>query len=907
MHRRRGPAILATAALSLTLLALTGPTSGAAGPATGAFHRVATYPVFQNVPAGVDPAAPTVAEISAVSEDGRTVVYTDALGKRVGLLDITDPAAPKGLGTIELATLGHADDQPTSVAVVGDYALIAIDETGGDFANPRGSLVVVQLSTRQKVRTIDLGGQPDSIAISPDHAYAAIAMENQRDEAATPAGGAKGDLPQAPAGFVQLLDLTSTTAPAAWTVRPVPLDPTTLAAAGLDTPSDPEPEYVTINADNKLALTLQENNGIVVIDVPTGAVEKVFSAGTATVTGVDVTKDGLFNPTGTVTAPREPDSIGWVDATHVATANEGDWKGGTRGWTILDTTTGAPVWDAKSSFENLATSLGMHNNDRAAKKGAEPESLLISTIGGRRRAFVGSERSNFVAVYDLTDPLAPVFEQALPATNGPEGLLAVPARDLLVVSSETDDASVSVRASVGVYAYGDQAPSFPSIVSAEESSGLPIGWGALGALSAAPGNPGALWSASDSAYKDARLYKVDVAGSPAVIDRVIEVRNPDGTLATGLDIEGLHARSGGGFWLASEGATGAQDTLVRVDPRGVVQQQVALPADVAAKVGKWGFEGVTATGSGASEVVYAVLQRPLFSDIASTTPAEGNNARIGRYDVAAGTWSWFAYPLQTTTTAGDWVGLSEITAVDDDTLAVIERDKLNGPAAAVKRVYTVDVPATGGTTTPVALTKKLAIDVLPHLRALRGWTQEKLEGLTVGADGAGLRRHRQRRPQGRHGRDAAAAPRLGRRRVRPGADHDTHDHPHPDADLHPDADDFPDDFPDRFPDHAAADAHPGSGRQGRVEGPGRRQGPGRLPGARRRHPATPRRDRTGPRRPPAVRRGQGPGGRADRGRSQRAHPPGAGRPLQGRGDLPGRRRHAALADGRAGTPALTLR
>ncbi|MDR7252447.1 hypothetical protein J2X46_001423 [Nocardioides sp. BE266] len=740
MQRRRGLAILATAALPLSLLpislvALTGTTSGAVEPGTGAFDRVATYPVFQNVPAGVDPAAATVAEISAVSEDGKTVIYTDALGKRVGFLDITDPAAPRGLGTIELATLGHADDQPTSVAVVGDFALIAIDETGGDFPNPKGSLVIVRISTREKVRTIDLGGQPDSIAISPDKAYAAIAMENQRDEEATPAGGAKGALPQAPAGFVQLLDLPSTTDPAAWSTRAVVLDEPTLAAAGLDTPSDPEPEYVTINADNKLALTLQENNGIVVIDVPTGDIDTVFSAGTATVTGVDVTKDGVFNPTGTVTAPREPDSIGWVDATHVATANEGDWKGGTRGWTIFDTTTGAPVWDAKNSYENLATSLGLHNNDRAAKKGAEPEGLLISTIGGRKRAFVGSERSNFVAVYDLTNPAKPVFEQALPATNGPEGLLAIPARNLLVVSSETDDASVLVRASVGVYAFGDTAPAFPSIVSAEESSGFPIGWGALGALSAAPGNSEALWSASDSAYKFARLYKIDTSSAPAVIDRVVEVKNADGTLATGLDVEGLHARSGGGFWLASEGATGAQDKLVRTDSRGVVQQEVPLPADVAAKVGKWGFEGVTATGSGSSEVVYAVLQRPLFNDIATTTPAEGNNARIGRYDVAAGTWSWFSYPLQTTTTAGDWIGLSEITAVDADTLAVIERDKLNGTTAAVKRVYTVDVPATGGTTTPVALTKKLAIDVLPHLRALKGWTQEKLEGLTIGADG----------------------------------------------------------------------------------------------------------------------------------------------------------------------------
>ncbi len=33
--------------------------------------------------------------------------------------------------------------------------------------------------------------------------------------------------------------------------------------------------------------------------------------------------------------------------------------------------------------------------------------------------------------------------------------------------------------------------------------------------------------------------------------------------------------------------------------------------------------------------------------------------RIGRYDVKTGKWTWYGYPLETTTTAGDWIGLSE--------------------------------------------------------------------------------------------------------------------------------------------------------------------------------------------------------------------------------------------------------
>ena len=110
--------------------------------------------------------------------------------------------------------------------------------------------------------------------------------------------------------------------------------------------------------------------------------------------------------------------------------------------------------------------------------------------------------------------------------------------------------------------------------------------------------------------------------------------------------------------------------------------------------------------------------------------------RIGRYDVKTGKWTWYGYPLETTTTAGDWIGLSEITVVGDGKLAVIERDKLNGPNAKIKRIYTVDLPKTDPApgTLPV-LKKKLAVDVLPFLQSTHGWTQEKLEGMTIGGDG----------------------------------------------------------------------------------------------------------------------------------------------------------------------------
>ena len=67
----------------------------------------------------------------------------------------------------------------------------------------------------------------------------------------------------------------------------------------------------------------------------------------------------------------------------------------------------------------------------------------------------------------------------------------------------------------------------------------------------------------------------------------------------------------------------------------------------------------------------------------ATTRRGRQRPRIGRYDVATGTWSWFGYPLEThQRRPATGSACPRSSAVDDDTLAVIERDKLNGPTAA---------------------------------------------------------------------------------------------------------------------------------------------------------------------------------------------------------------------------------
>ena len=190
----------------------------------------------------------------------------------------------------------------------------------------------------------------------------------------------------------------------------------------------------------------------------------------------------------------------------------------------------------------------------------------------------------------------------------------------------------------------------------------------------------------------------------------------------GYDVEGLVVRKAGGYWLAVEGTGAGKDPnlLVRLNARAEVQEEIPLPADVAAAITGNGLEGVTETGGS----VWVAVQRTIKGDPANT-------ARIGRYDTVTGTWSWLLYPLDVAPTG--WTGLSELVAVDRDTFAVIERDNQRGRLAAIKQIATFDVPATW-TGTPV-VTKRVVKDLLPALAADGGWVQDKVEGLAVAGNG----------------------------------------------------------------------------------------------------------------------------------------------------------------------------
>ena len=518
--------------------------------ATMHFNRVATFTVCTQPGSSCESATAVNAEIVAASTDGMTLIYTSGLSKQIGFVDITDPAAPVGLGSLAM------DGEPTSVAVVGAYALVAVN-TSATFTAPTGKLVVVDIATRTKVAELDLGGQPDSVAVSKDGRYAAIAIENERDETVN-----AGAIPQLPAGRLAIIDLVG--APAAWTRRDVEL---TGIAALYGT--DPEPEYVSINEDNVAVVTLQENNYLALVDLATGKVTGHFSAGSVTLEGVDLTDErpNLIQFTQTQSNRlREPDGVTWLSKTRFATANEGDLNGGSRGFTIFNND-GSVAYEAGMDLEYRLARIGHTNDRRNDAKGNEPENVAFGRFGATDYLFVASERSSVVAVYDMSQPTAPVYKQALPGALSPEGLLTIPSRGLMVSASEVDDRGLPARAALNLYSYQKAAAQYPTIQSADRADGKPIPWAALsGMVAATSGNT--VYAVDDSFFRANRIFTVDVGVTPAVIRSELRITDANDVLKTfGATLPA--AANAQAFDQADVTAMINADKTVNLDPEGI--------------------------------------------------------------------------------------------------------------------------------------------------------------------------------------------------------------------------------------------------------------------------------------------------------------------------------------------------
>lgn len=696
--------------MTFRLLGLTSAIALCAGAASAEmnFNRIASFPVVKNMAEGEDTQRETSPEIVDATADGQTLVYTDSPLKVIGFVDIADPANPGPLGNMAVG------GEPTSVAVIGGTAFVGVN-TSESYVAPSGKLISVDIASKTETGSCDLGGQPDSVAKAPDGSFIAVAIENERDEDLN-----DGIIPQLPAGSLAMVDF-----------KDGALDCSTLRFADLTglaeiAPSDPEPEYVSINGLGEVVVTLQENNHIAVVS-KAGAVLSHFSAGSVDLTGIDATDErgALLFTESQQGRKREPDAVTWINDQMFATANEGDYEGGSRGWTIFDKD-GSVVYDSGTTFEHAIVQIGHYPDKRSDAKGVEPESVTFGVFNGTPYVFVGAERASIVGVYDVTDPAAPVLKQLLPSGVGPEGYAVIPSRNLLVSANESDlIEDGGARAHVMLFEMQDAPAQYPMLTSAGADE--LIGWGAISGMVADA--DGIVWAVNDSFYGfQPSIFKIDTKTTPASITDVIRIERVSGP-AQKLDLEGITLDGEGGFYVASEGRTERliPHAIYHVNAKGKIKNlkgEIGIPAELAAVEKRFGFEGITKIG----DTLWMAVQREWKDD-----PA--NHVKLVAYNLETKEWGAVHYPKAEPDKG--WVGLSEIVA-HGDYVYVVERDNQHDYRAVTKKIFRIPaaemVPAPLGGDLPV-VSKELVRDLLPDLTATGGYVLDKVEGLAIFEDG----------------------------------------------------------------------------------------------------------------------------------------------------------------------------
>lgn len=157
------------------------------------------------------------------------------------------------------------------------------------------------------------------------------------------------------------------------------------------------------------------------------------------------------------------------------------------------------------------------------------------------------------------------------------------------------------------------------------------------------------------------------------------------------------------------------------------------------RVANHGIEGLAISPD--NRTLFAIMQGALIQDGGK----HAGMTRLLRIDLPTGTVTQYAYPLDRVGDK-DYAGASDLLAVNDHRLLVLERDSSGlgaGSKARIKRVYAIDLARATpigdrqgeASLRPLALHKTLFVDIVAGLAAAgehRADIPEKLEGLAFG-------------------------------------------------------------------------------------------------------------------------------------------------------------------------------
>lgn len=267
------------------------------------------------------------AEIVAYDPSTARLFTVNGLLNSVDVLDISAPAAPRRVTTINVGAYGLSAN---SVAVANGVVAVAIEASVK--TNP-GKVAFYRSSDLTLLSVVTVGALPDMVTFTPDGRTLLVANE----------GEPSSDYGIDPEGSVSLIDVTNPEAPSVRTAAFTSFNgqEATLRQSGVriygpsaTAAKDFEPEYIAVSEDGTKAwVTLQENNAIATVDVLGATVTSIRALGfknhALPQNGIDASdKDGLVNiRSWPVFGMYQPDGIATYTVggqVYLLTANEGD-------------------------------------------------------------------------------------------------------------------------------------------------------------------------------------------------------------------------------------------------------------------------------------------------------------------------------------------------------------------------------------------------------------------------------------------------------------------------------------------------------------------------------------------------------------------------------------------------------
>jgi hypothetical protein len=214
------------------------------------------------------------AEIVAHDPQTQLLFVVNAQSAEVDVLSILNPGAPAKVGSIDMEPYGGVAN---SVAVRDGIIAVAMENS----VKTSPGKVVFFNRNLTFLAQVNVGALPDMVTFSPNGRYVLVANE----------GEPNSDYSIDPEGSISVIDLSGGVAnltqskvlTAGFTsFSPATIDPA-IRIFGFNNPTvaqDLEPEYITVSPDSKTAwVTLQENNALAIIDVPSATVTQLMPLG----------------------------------------------------------------------------------------------------------------------------------------------------------------------------------------------------------------------------------------------------------------------------------------------------------------------------------------------------------------------------------------------------------------------------------------------------------------------------------------------------------------------------------------------------------------------------------------------------------------------------------------------------